>query len=271
MKDIFKFSEQPKFENASLVVGWRADAGNLGPKVIEYLSRKIKAKSFCEIEPADFFPFGGVAIENDAAQFPECRFYYGEMNDVLVFMGSEPQFERYKFLNAVLDLAEHYCSTRELYTVNGTISPIAHTSPRRILAVFNQQEFQSKLRDLGLEDMNWRGPPAISSYLLWIAKRRDIPGVSLWTEVPFYLAACDDFQAIKTTFSFLATKFELGSAFGELDDQIKQQNAKMAQLREEEPTINKYIGMLESGVSLGGDEQMELTREATKFLEKGDL
>jgi len=43
--------------------------------VIEYLSRKIKAKSFCEIEPIDFFSFGGEAIENDTGQFPECRFY----------------------------------------------------------------------------------------------------------------------------------------------------------------------------------------------------
>ena len=29
--------------------------------MIEYLSRKIKAKSFCEIEPIDFFSFGGEA------------------------------------------------------------------------------------------------------------------------------------------------------------------------------------------------------------------
>jgi len=42
---------------------------------IEYLNRKIKAKSFFEIEPTDFFSFGGVATEDDTAQFPECRFY----------------------------------------------------------------------------------------------------------------------------------------------------------------------------------------------------
>ena len=75
MKDIFRFSERPKFENPSLIVRWRADAGNLGPKVIEYLSRKIKAKSFFEIEPTEFSFFGGVAIDDDTAQFPECRFY----------------------------------------------------------------------------------------------------------------------------------------------------------------------------------------------------
>ena len=56
---------------------------------------------------------------------------------------------------------------------------------------------------------------------------------------------------------------KLGSAFGGPDDQIREQNAKMAQLREEEPSIDKYIGMLESrasfrrrrtkGINLGGD------------------
>jgi hypothetical protein len=42
-------------------------------------------------------------------------------------------------------------------------------------------------------------------------------------------------------------------------------------LREEEPNIDKYIGVLESGGSLVGEEQMELTREVTEFPEKADL
>lgn len=269
MKDFFKFSKQPKFEKPALIVGWHEDAGNLSLKVVEYLNRGVKGKSFCEIEPVDFFSLGGVSIENDTAQFPECKFYYSQRNDLVVFKGSEPQFNRHEFLNALSNLAQHYCTTRELYTINGTISTIAHTNPRKILAVFNQQKFQRDLRGLGLEDMNWKGPPAISSYLLWIAKRRGIPGVSLWTEVPFYLAACEDFQAIKTTLSFLAQKFDLALDFKELDEQIRQQNAKIDQLREEEPGIGKYIGMLESGLSLSREEQMELTREVTEFLEKG--
>jgi len=269
MKDIFKFSEQPEFENPSLIVGWHEDAGRLSPRVIEYLNKKINAKSFCEIELLGFFTLAGVAIENNIAQFPECRFYHGQRNDLLVFGGSEPQFERHKFLDAIADLAQHYCRTRELYTVNGTISPIAHTDPRKILAVFNQQEFQKRLRGYGLRDMNWKGPPAISSHLLWIAQRRGIPGVSLWTEIPFYLAACEDSQAVKTTLGFLDQKFDLGLDFGELDEQIAEQNGKMAQLREEEPSIDRCIGMLESGLSLSGEEQMELTRAVTGFLEQG--
>lgn len=268
MKDIFKFSRQPTFENPSLIVGWHEDAGRLSPKVIDYLNKKIKLESFCEIEPVGFFSLGGVAIENNIAQFPESKFYCSERNDLVIFKGSEPRFERYRFLNVVSDLAQHYCKISQLYTISGTISAIAHTSSRGILAVFNQQEFQKELQGYGLVDMNWKGPPAISSYLLWVAKKRDIPGVSLWAEIPFYLAAGEDFQAIKTILSFLDKKFDLGLDFGELDERISDQNMRIAQLRKDDQDINKYIGMLESELSLSGEEQMELTKKVTEFLEK---
>ncbi|MHC4545387.1 MAG: PAC2 family protein [Planctomycetota bacterium] len=270
MKDIFKFTERPQFENPSMVVGWEQDSGKLSPKVIEYLNKKIKGKSFCEIEPAGFFSLAGVAIENNIAQFPESKFYYSQRNDLLIFKGSEPRIKRYRFLNAIADFAQSYCKIKELYTISGTISPIAHTNPRRISAVFNQEAIQEKLRGYGFQDMNWEGPPAISSYLLWIAKNRGIPGVSLWPQIPFYLAAGEDFQAIKLTLSFLDKKFNLGLDFGELNEKIRDQNIKIDRLREEDPEINKYIGMLESELSLSEEEQMKLTMKVTEVLENKD-
>jgi len=268
MKNILKFSERPEFQNPSLIVGWQEDSGKLSPKVIEYLNKKIKGRSFCEIEPVSFFSLAGVAIKDNIAQFPENKFYYCERNDLVIFKGSEPRFERYKFLNAIADLAQHHCKVKELYTISGTISPIAHTSPRRISAVFNQKQFQEKLQGYGLQDMNWEGTPAISSYLLWVAKRRGIPAVSLWPEIPFYLAASDDFQAIKLTLSFLDKKFNLGLDFNELNEDITNQNALIEQLREEDSEINKYIGMLESELSISEEEQVELTMKVTAILEK---
>lgn len=270
MKSVFKFSGRPDFENPSLIVGWNKDAGKLSSKVIEYLTRKMETKSFCEIEPVGFFSLAGVAVENNIAQFPESKFYSGKRKDLVIFEGSEPQFERYRFLNAILDVAEHHCKIKELLTISGTISPIAHTSSRRILAVYNQQEFQEKLRGYGLEDMTWEGPPAISSYLLWVAKRRAVPGVSLWAEIPFYLAASEDFQAVKLTLSFLDKRFNLELDLTELDEKIRDRNKKITQLREEDSEINKCIGMLESELSLSEAEQMELTMKVNELLEKGD-
>lgn len=268
MKNIFKFSEQPKFENSCLIVGWKEDAGELSPKVIDYLNKKLRAKSFCEIEPAGFFSLEGVAIENDIAQFPESKFYCGERKDLVIFKSTEPQFERFQFLNAVLDVAEHYCKVKELFTISGTISPAVHTSQRQIVAVFNQQKMQKELSGYGLKNMSWRGEPAISSYLLWLAKKRGIPGASLWSEIPFYLAASQDPQAIKITLSFLNKRFNLGLDLRELDGEIRDQDIKIARLREENPEINKCLGLLEGGLSLSGEEQMELIKEVTELLEK---
>ena len=270
MKSSFKFSQQPEFENPSLIVGWKDDAGKLSPKVIEYLNKKIDSRSFCEIEPVDFFPLTGVTVEKNMAQFPEGKFYCCERNDLVIFTGTEPGFERYRFLNAISDLAQHYCKIKYLYTISGTISSVAHTNSRKIVAVYNQQRLQKELRGYGLEDMNWEGTPAISSYLLWVAKRKGIPGVSLWAQIPFYLAASEDFQAIKLTLSFLDKRFNLELDLKELDEQINEQNKKIEQLRQEDPETNRHIATLESGLSLSEEEQFELIKSVNEILETGD-
>lgn len=268
MKEPVEIYWQPEFENASLVVGWQDDAGKLGPKVIDYLNKHIKGKSFCEIEPAEFFSLGGVAIDNNIAQFPVSRFHTGTKKDLVTVESPQPPHEQYRFLNSVLDVAAHYCKVKELYTVSGTISLIAHTTPRRLLAVFNQPEFQRKLRGYELEDMTWEGPPAINSFLLWLAQRRDIPGVSLWPEVAFYLAATEDLKAAKVALSFFDRRFNLGLDFTRLDSEIKEQNEKLALLRRQDPEIDKYIRTLEVGLSLNEEEQLILARGVTEFLEK---
>ena len=277
MKNIFKFSQQSPlheeseadkqmFENPSLIVGWDKDAGQLSPKVIEYINKKIKSRSFCEVEPADFFSLAGVSIEKNIAQFPEVKFYCGQRNDLVLFQGSEPAFEQYRFLNEISDWARNYCKIKNIYTISGTISSIAHTDSRKILAVYNQQELQNQLAGFGLEDMTWEGKPAINSFLLWVAKRKGIPGVSLWTQIPFYLAASEDFQAIKMILSFLNQRFSLELDFNELDEQINEQNKKIEQLRHEDPEIDRHIADLESGLSLNEEEQLDLIKAVSEFL-----
>jgi proteasome assembly chaperone (PAC2) family protein len=237
--------------------------------VIDYINRKLGAISFCEIEPAGFFALDGVAVQNDTARFPEGKFYAPQRKDLVTFKGNEPQFQRYKFLDGLCDLARYYCKVRQLYTLGGTISPVAHTGSRRILAVFNQEQIQHELSQSPLMNMNWQGPPAMSSFLLWAAHRKAIPGVSLWTEIPFYLAEGKDLQAIKATLSFLDKKFDLALDFAELDEQIEHQNAKIRRLRQDDAQIDRCIEMLEARLSLTADEQVELSKKVADVLENG--
>jgi len=109
---------------------------------------------------------------------------------------------------------------------------------------------------------------AISSYLLWAAVIRGIPGVSLWPEIPFYLASREDPAAIKLTLSFLDSRFNLGLDLEEFDLKIGSQNERIALLRADNAEINEYINQLETGFTLNEEEQVKLARAVYEVLQK---
>jgi proteasome assembly chaperone (PAC2) family protein len=268
-KDLFEIYQIPQLHNPSLIIGWRTpDIGKLGAGVIHFLIEKLEGKEIAEIKPLGFFAFGGARFGNDLVQVPESKFWACEKHNLLIFQSDEPEFEHYRFLNTVLDFAKDDCQIEEIYTVNETISMIAHTQPRRILAVFNELEFKERLQGLELENMTWEGPPAISSYLLWLAKRRGIPGVSLWLEIPFYIAPRKDPQAIKLALSFLDRRLNFGLNLGEFDNKIRDQNGKISEMRRENEEINQSITRLENGERLDEGEQFKLSQAAFELLEE---
>jgi proteasome assembly chaperone (PAC2) family protein len=261
--------QTPQLQNPSLIVSWQTrDIGKLASKVVDFLIEKIGGQEIAEIKPLGFFSFGGVRFKEDLVQAPESKFWACEKNNLLIFKSDEPEFEHYKFLNTILKLAEYHGQVKELYTLSGAISFTAHTHPRRILTVFNQLELKERLRDYGLDEMTWEGPPAISSYLLWVAQRRRIPGVSLWPEIPFYLAAREDPQVIRIILSFLNRRFNLDLDLERLNLEIEDQNEKIVQLRRENPEIDQYISRLESGLKLDEEEQFKLVKEVYEILGK---
>lgn len=258
-----------ELQTPSLIVGWHTkDIGKISSKVTDFLIENIGAKEIAEIKPLYFFSFGGARFKDDLIQFPESKFWVCEKDNLLIFKSDEPEFEHYKFLNTVLEFVESYGGIKEIYTVSGTVSFISHTHPRRILTVFNQSNLKERLKGYGLEEMTWEGPPAISSYLLWMAKKRGIPGVSLWPQIPFYLSFGEDFKAISLTLSFLNRKFNLGLDLEEFDSRAKIQDEKLFLFRKENPEIDKYIQRLETGNRLDEEEQLKLIREVYDLFEK---
>ena len=268
MKRPFEFTAQPELKNLSLIIGWNGDMGKVAPRVVNFLNEKIGGRKFCTIEPDGFFSLGGVSVEDDNIRFPESTFFYGQSKDLVIFKSDQPDYNHYAFLNSVLDIPGHYGQLKELFTISAMVSPIAHTTPRRIFAVFNQPELQEMLQSYNLKGLTWEGPPAISSFLLWIAQRREIPGLSLWPEVSFYLAPVEDLQAIKLTLSFFDQRFNLNLDLGELDVKIREQNEKIEQLRIEDKEINRYLGLLESGLGLKEEVQLKLAQKIYEYLKR---
>ncbi|MCP4709201.1 MAG: hypothetical protein GY869_11295 [Planctomycetes bacterium] len=268
MTDLYKFNYQPRLTEPTLIVSWGEDAGRLGPAVVDYLIEKFDATCFCEIEPAPFFSLTGVSVYHDIAHFPEIKFYAGNRNDLIILKAAQPQYDRYFFLNTLLDVAQHHYQAKLALTLSGTIAPLAHTQPRRIMAVYNHPEIQQDFRTPELEDMSWSGPPAMSSYLLWVAQKRDLLAVSLWAEIPFYLAPHPDYKTIFQILTFLRRKFTLDLDLHPIEQKASQQSEKIEIFRHENMEIEQLITSLESQLTLTSEEQMGLSRKISRLLQE---
>ncbi|MFC1864669.1 PAC2 family protein [Chloroflexota bacterium] len=271
MNDHLKFSWQPELKHPSLVVGWSVDASKLGAKVTDYLNRKLGGQSFCEIEPLEFFPLGGVSIEDNIVQFPESKFYACPERNLLVFRSTPPSHDWYKFFNLILDIAEHYYHVKELHTIGGMISLSAHTAPRELRGTFNSLELKTALSRYNLaRGLYYETPPGqrptLNSFLLWVAKKRNIPGVNLWVPIPFYLVAADDPRAQRKLLEFFDQRFDLGIDFSDLEEEIRQQNQIIAEKRNSFPDIDESIGKLESNLGLSEEESQRLVKEIEKLI-----
>ncbi len=270
-----RISAAPKLKSASLIVGWSQDAGGVGSSAIKHLRRKLGGEPFAEIEPLGFFPLRGVMVGHGVAQFPESRFYCCREHSLVLFESELPRFEWHRFLSLILDVAERYCNVNELYTVGGMVAFGAHTTPRQMFAVTNCSGMKDSLRECGLAwGMDYETPPGqrptLNSFLLWVARKRSIAGASLWTGVPFYLAAFEDHRASRELLKVFDSRFSLGFDFAELDEDVRRQNEEIAQVRFDFPEIDGYIQKLESNLGLTEQEAEQLAARIGQRLKKGN-
>jgi proteasome assembly chaperone (PAC2) family protein len=266
-----KLSGQPELVRPTLVVSWTMDASRLGTRVADYLNRKLGGQSFGEIEPHEFFTLEGVAIEDNLIQFPESRFYACPKHNLVIFQSTPPAYDWFRFLNLILDVAEHQYQAREMYIVGGMVSLGAHTAPRELMGTFNSPQLKEELSGYDfMGSWDYETPPGqrptLNSFLLWAAQRRNIPAVTLWVPIPFYLVAVDDPRAQQRVLEFLDQRLSLHLDFSDLDDQIKRQNKRLAEARHRFPEIDESIKRLESNLTLTAEESQKLVRDIEKLL-----
>lgn len=87
--------------------------------------------------------------------------------------------------------------------------------------------------------------------------------------IPFYLVPTEDPGAWKTVLEFLDKRSNLALDFHEVDEEVKDENERLAQARTRSPEIDGYISKLESSLRLSGEESERLVREIEKLLEEG--
>jgi proteasome assembly chaperone (PAC2) family protein len=251
------------------------DTKGVGEEVTNYLNQKLGNQSFCEIEPDEFFPLRGVSVEDDVIQFPISRFYAGTKKNIVVFQSTPPQFNWYRFLNMILDVAQDYCHVSEFYTIGSMVSLVAHTAEREILGSYTSSDIKADLTGKGISGViDYESPPGqrptLNSFFLWVAQSRNMRAATLWVPVPFYLASMEDPKAQLLVMEFLNRKLNLGLDVGDLNDEVRLNNEMIAQTRQALPEVDQLINRVETGITLSDEENQRLIQEIARSLHRKD-
>jgi predicted ATP-grasp superfamily ATP-dependent carboligase len=271
MSGLVSFSRQPDLDNPILIVSWTVDTAGLSETVTSRLNRGLDNQPFCQIDPGEFFQFEGVSIEDDVIQFPEPRFYAGTRQNLVVFRSTPPRFDWYRFLDTLLEVAIESCHVREIYAIGGMMSMLPHTAPRELVGTFTSAEMRERFTSYNMSvTWNYETPqgqrPTLNSYLLWCAKKRNIPAATLWVPVPFYLAPVGDPKAELRVMEFFNRKLDLCLNLDELDETARRQNRALVKAREEHTDINGFISKLENGEELSTEDSQTLAAFVQKSL-----
>lgn len=270
----FKLHDDVKFECASLIVGWYEDSGNTGYGSLNYLKDKVNCRLLAEIEPAGYFPMNNILISDDVAQFPESKLYYCPEKQLLLFLSSSPSGDWYKFLNTVIDMASYHCRLQQIYFLGGMVTLNSHATPRQISAVVSAAGVKKLIQGDEIDtSMDYETPegqrPTMNSFLMWIAKKRGIPGAGFWIPVPFYLAGVDDPRGWLKILEFLDKSFDLGLDFADLDKIISAQEAKISRARNENGELDELFKRLETGQLLTPEENEKIVANIEEVLKPG--
>jgi predicted ATP-grasp superfamily ATP-dependent carboligase len=256
---------------AALVAGWRGDSARLGAGVIEYLRGALQCREGGRIALEPFFSFDGVNVENHLIRFPENRLYTGTGARALLFLGDPPHYQWYDYLNAIIDQARQVAEVGVLFTLGCMFSLSFHKQPREILMVFNSETAKKRFASGRPErSIDYQTPPdqkpTLNSYLLWVARRNNIPGVSLWVPVPFYLAPVGDRYAEKMIITFFNEKLDWRVDVSDLDREVRGQHAAIDRLRGDNKEVDDYLTRLECSRDLTEEENLKLMKAVEEGL-----
>lgn len=201
--------ERPRMKAPRLVIGFSGwmNGGEVSTGTVGYLTEKLDADLLAEIDSEDFYilNFPGtmeitslfrprVTVENGIVtdfRTPENTFYCSPENNVILFLGSEPNIRWWEFTECIFELAETF-DVSMIYFIGSVGGAVPHTRQPRLQVSISDEQLRSGLQQLGFNFTNYTGPGGISSYLIQEARERKIPMVTVVAEIPPYVQGRND-------------------------------------------------------------------------------
>jgi proteasome assembly chaperone (PAC2) family protein len=255
--DALKIQELPSLRSPILIAafaGW-PDAAEVASGTARFLSRKLRARRFAEIDPEEFYVFtetrpttlilapGQRALEWPANEFFSWHNPSGE-RDIVILQGREPNLNWREYVDIVLDLATRL-EVSQVIALGGTYDAVSHRGQVSMSGHATSPELRDALAEFGITASSYEGPSSVQSALLEACRERNLMAASLWGHAPHYVRAAPNPKVSHAMLRVLRTLLGVELDITELEVAGEALEAKVDAAMLENPELRDYVEQLD--------------------------
>ena len=255
--DALKIQELPSLRSPILVAafaGW-PDAAEVASGTARFLSRKLRARRFAEIDPEEFYVFTEsrpntliLAPGQRALEWPSNEFFSwhnpnGE-RDLVILQGREPNLNWREYVDIILDLAGRLGVSQMIF-LGGTYDAVSHRGQVSLSGHATSPELRDALAQFGITASSYEGPSSVQSALLEACREKKILAASLWGHAPHYVRAAPNPKVTHAMLRVLKTLLGVDLDLTELEVAGEALEAKVDAAMLENPELRDYVEQLD--------------------------
>lgn len=230
--------------------GWN-DASDAATNAVAHLAMVHDAEVAFEVDGDDYYDFQvnrprittADGIER-GIEWPKVEVSVAALadRDLVLVQGPEPNM-RWRAFTAALVSAMRSVGPSMVVVLGSMLTDSPHTRPLPVTGTCNDVELATRL---GLEPSNYEGPTGITGVLADAVRRAGMPVVSLWAQVPHYVADPPNPKATLALLTRIEDLLDTPLELGDLPSDALAWERGVDELAAEDPDIAEYIRRLES-------------------------
>ncbi|GAB2470787.1 filament polymerization regulator ParJ [Luteococcus sediminum] len=230
--------------------GWN-DAADAASHAVEHLAQTCRATMAFEIDGEDYYDFQvnrprvqGMDADERTITWPAVRFAVAHLpeRDLVLVSGPEPNL-RWKSFSQTVVSALRSIQPALVVVLGAMLTDAPHSRPLPVTGTVNDPVLASRL---GLEPSSYEGPTGIVGVVADAARRANMPVVSLWAQVPHYVADSPNPKATLGLLGQLEDLLDESLDLGDLPEMALAWERGVNELAAEDPDIAEYIARLEA-------------------------
>ena len=244
--------------------GWN-DFGGAAGAAIKHMGDQWKASDLAEIRNERLFDFTvqrpTVRLEGErrVIDWPQHRFRLasppGSERDFVLLSGPEPHLRWRTFTEAIAELMIEVGATTSI-TIAAQAGAVPHTRPLPVTLSASDSDFEGQF-GLRVPQSRYEGPTGIVGAFNVDQRQRGFRNASLWAQVPHYLSAGPNPNAIAALVKVIDRGFGTSTSLARIERRIERFKEQVQQAVTESGEAESYIQMLEQQYDANAEQEAQ--------------